>query len=61
MPLRVVTTLFFVEFLIRVTVGLRYSPVGVIARWMTQRKPPEWVSAKPKRFAWMIGLVMSAR
>ena len=51
-PLRVVTTFFFVEFLIRATVGIRFSPLGVIARGMTQRQAPEWVSAKPKRFAW---------
>ncbi len=58
-PLQVVTTLFFVEFLVRVTIGLRYSPIGVVARALTRRQPPEWVSAKPKRFAWTIGLVMS--
>jgi hypothetical protein len=58
-PLQVVTTLFFVEFLVRVTIGLRYSPIGVVARGLTRRQPPEWVSAKPKRFAWTIGLVMS--
>ena len=58
-PIRVVTTFFFVEFLIRATVGIRLSPLGVIARWMTQRQAPEWVSAKPKRFAWGIGVAMS--
>lgn len=58
-PLQVVTTLFFVEFLIRVTTGLQHSPTGVIARLMTIGHPPEWVSAKPKRFAWTLGLGMS--
>lgn len=58
-PIRVITTFFFVEFLVRVTVGLRYSPVGVLAAWMTRREPPQWASAKPKRFAWTLGLVMS--
>jgi hypothetical protein len=58
-PLRIVTTIFFVEFLIRVTAGLRYSPMGLVAQWLTQRHAPEWVSAKPKRFAWTIGLIMS--
>ena len=41
------------------TLGLRYSPVGVVARALTHGRPPEWVSAKPKRFAWTIGLAMS--
>ena len=38
------------------TVGLRYSPVGLVARAMMSRRPPDWVSAKPKRFAWSRGL-----
>lgn len=58
-PLRIVATFFFIEFLVRVTAGLRHSPMGVIARWMTRRQAPEWVSAKPKRFAWTLGLGMS--
>jgi hypothetical protein len=58
-PLQVITVVFFVEFLIRVTVGIRYSPLGVVAHVMTRSQPPEWVSAKPKRFAWTLGLAMS--
>lgn len=58
-PIQIVTTLFFFEFLIRLTVGLTYSPMGMLARLMTQRQAPQWVSAKPKRFAWTLGLVMS--
>ncbi len=59
LPIQVVTTVFFIDFLLRVTLGLRYSPLGIVARWMVQRKPPEWASAKPKRFAWSMGLVLS--
>jgi hypothetical protein len=58
-PLQVVASLFFVEFLIRVTVGIRYSPIGALARALTLSRPPEWVSAKPKRFAWTLGLGMT--
>jgi hypothetical protein len=58
-PLQAVATFFFVEFLIRVTFGLRYSPTGVAARFLTQRQPPDWVSAKPKRFAWTLGLMLA--
>jgi hypothetical protein len=58
-PLQVVTIVFFVEFLVRLTMGLRYSPMGVIAHAMTLAHPPDWVSAKPKRFAWTLGLGMS--
>ncbi len=58
-PLQVAASLFFAEFLIRVTAGLRYSPIGVLARAMTLGRAPEWVSAKPKRFAWTLGLLMA--
>lgn len=57
--LQAVSTLFFVEFFARLTFGLRYSPIGVIARVMTLRQAPDWVSAKPKRFAWTLGLGMA--
>src|SRR3954449_3164447 len=58
-PLQAVASFFFVEFLIRVTVGLHYSPVGLVARAMMAHRPPDWVSAKPKRFAWSLGLAMT--
>ena len=58
-PLQIASTLFFVEFLVRLTLGLRVSPMGLIARALTHGRPPEWVSAKPKRFAWTLGLGMS--
>jgi len=58
-PLQAVATFFFIEFLIRVTIGLQASPVGFLARAMMSRRPPDWVSAKPKRFAWSLGLAMT--
>ena len=58
-PIQTVTLLLFIEFLMRVTLGLPRSPVGVLARWLTRRQPVQWASAKPKRFAWSLGLVMS--
>jgi Domain of unknown function (DUF4395) len=58
-PLQVVSSFFFVEFLSRLTLGLRHSPMGFLGRGLTHGRPPDWVSAKPKRFAWTIGLGMS--
>ena len=58
-PLQVVTACFAVEFLIRVTLGLRVSPAGLIAGVITAGRAPDWVSAAPKRFAWTLGLAMS--
>jgi hypothetical protein len=59
LPIRTVTTFFFVDFTLRVVFGLGYSPVGRLSRWLTAGLPREWVSARPKRFAWTLGLVMS--
>jgi len=58
-PIRTVSTFFAVDFLVRVTLGLRYSPTGVLAAWLTRRQSPQWVSAKPKRFAWTLGFAMA--
>jgi hypothetical protein len=59
LPIRVVSTFFAVDFFLRVTAGLERSPAGIAARLLTRRHPPQWVSAKPKRFAWTLGLIMS--
>jgi hypothetical protein len=58
-PLQAVTVLFALEFGLRVTAGLKYSPMGIIGLWMVRRWPPEWASAKPKRFAWSMALALS--
>jgi Domain of unknown function (DUF4395) len=58
-PLQVVTSFFFADFSLRLIGGLRASPVGHVARALTRRNAPQWVSAKPKRFAWQLGLAMS--
>ena len=60
LPLKIVTSFFFVEFLIRVTIGFQHSPIRFVSRAITRSQPPDWVSAKPKRFAWTLGLAMAA-
>ncbi len=57
--LQVVAVFFFVEFAVRLTAGLRRSPIGLVAGWLTRREASYWVSAEPKRFAWTLGLTMS--
>jgi|SRR5581483_8208834 len=59
LPLQAVASFFFVEFLARVTLGLRSSPIGVVARALTSGQPPQLVSNVPKRFAWSLGLAMT--
>jgi hypothetical protein len=57
--LQVIASVFLLEFLIRTTIGIHRSPFGVLARLFTFRYEPDWVSAKPKRFAWTMGLGMA--
>jgi hypothetical protein len=59
LPLQTVSILFVAEFAVRLTAGISRSPIGLVARWATRREPPYWVSAKPKQFAWTLGLAMS--
>jgi hypothetical protein len=60
LPIKAVSTYFFFEFFIRVFVGFQYTPTRFVARALLRGREPMWVSAKPKRFAWSMGLVMSA-
>src|SRR5207247_2587550 len=55
-----VSAFFTLEFALRLTLGLRRSPVGLLARPLTRRHVPEWVSVRPKRFAWTLGLAMAS-
>src|SRR3954471_23934848 len=57
--LQATSAFFLVEFTLRVMFGLRYSPVGVVTTWMTSWREPDWVSAKPKLFAWKLALGMA--
>jgi hypothetical protein len=58
-PLRVITTFFFFEFAVRVTLGLRLSPVGQLARLLRLGREADLVSLRPKRFAWSLGMGMA--
>jgi hypothetical protein len=59
-PIKYVITLFLVDFVIRVFVNPRFSPTLIIGRIIVGRQTPEYVGARQKRFAWIIGLVLSA-
>ncbi len=58
-PIQTVTVFFFVEFLVRTRWGLPRSPVGRVAQRLVAHRAPHWVPARPKRFAWQLGLGMS--
>ncbi|WP_462245487.1 DUF4395 domain-containing protein [Ferruginibacter sp.] len=59
-PIKYVLTIFFSDFIIRVFINPKYSPILIIGRLFVSNQNPEYVGAKQKKFAWYIGLVLSA-
>lgn len=55
-----VILVFFSDFIIRVFISPRFSPTLIIGRMIVSRQAPEYVGAAQKRFAWKIGLTLSA-
>jgi hypothetical protein len=59
-PIKYVITLFFSDFMIRVFINPRFSPTLILARLIVHNQTPEYVGAPQKKFAWIIGIVLSA-
>jgi len=60
LPVKYVVTVFLADFLIRVFVSPRYAPTLILGRLIVGRQTPEYVGARQKKFAWVIGVVLSA-
>ncbi|HEY0678117.1 MAG TPA: DUF4395 domain-containing protein [Chitinophagaceae bacterium] len=54
-----VIVIFLTDFIIRVLINPKYSPVLIIGRLVVSRQVPEYVGAAQKKFAWKIGLVLA--
>lgn len=52
-------TLFLTDFVIRVFINPKYSPSLIIGRLIVKNQVPEYVGAKQKKFAWIIGVFLS--
>jgi len=59
-PIKYVITLFLIDFIIRVFINPRFSPTLILGRLMVRNQTPEYVGAPAKKFAWIIGVVLSA-
>jgi len=59
-PIKYVVTFFLADFLIRVFISPRFSPTLILARLIVRNQTPEYVGAPQKKFAWIIGVVLSA-
>ena len=60
LPIKYVISLFLADFLIRVLINPKFSPTLIIGRLIVGSQVPEYVGAKQKKFAWVIGVVLSA-
>lgn len=58
-PIKYVITFFFTDFIIRVFINPRFSPTLIIGRLIVRNQNPEYVGAKQKKFAWIIGVILS--
>jgi hypothetical protein len=59
-PIKYVITIFLTDFIIRVFINPKFSPTLIIARLIVRNQTPEYVGAAQKKFAWIIGVVLSA-
>lgn len=60
LPIKYVTTLFLTDLLIRVFINPKFSPSLIIGRLIVRNQVPEYVGAQQKKFAWIIGIFLSA-
>jgi hypothetical protein len=60
LPIKYVLTLFLTDFIIRVFINPKFSPTLIIGRLIVRNQNPEYVGARQKKFAWIIGVVLSA-
>ena len=58
--IKYVISLFLVDFLIRVFINPRFSPSLILGRLIVRNQVPEYVGAQQKKFAWIIGVILSA-
>src|SRR5260221_4840621 len=60
LPIKYVITVFLTDFIIRVFINPRFSPTLIIGRLIVGNQSPEYVGARQKKFAWTIGVALSA-
>jgi hypothetical protein len=58
-PIKYVISIFLVDFIIRLFIQPKYSPILILARLIVSNQNPEYVGAAQKKFAWYIGLALS--
>src|SRR5215475_1788611 len=60
LPMKYVLTVFLSDFIIRVFINPKFSPTLILGRFLVSNQTPEYVGAQQKKFAWIIGVILSA-
>src|SRR5918911_1329499 len=60
LPIKYVLTVFLADFIIRVFINPKFSPTLITGRLIVNNQTPEYVGAQQKKFAWIIGVILSA-
>ncbi|MBK9358416.1 MAG: DUF4395 domain-containing protein [Bacteroidales bacterium] len=56
--LKYAIVIFLTDFLVRVFINPRFAPTLILGRLIVFNQTPEYVGAKQKKFAWIIGLAL---
>jgi len=51
---------FIFEFFVRIVFAPKYAPYMLLGGFIVSNQSPDWVEAKPKQFAWILGLILGA-
>jgi hypothetical protein len=57
--LKYAITIFLADFLIRVLINPKFAPTLILGRLIVRNQVPEYVGARQKKFAWVIGVVLA--
>ena len=58
--IKLVNTIFLIDFVIRLFISPKYAPSLILGRLIVGNQMPEYVGAAQKKFAWTIGLVLAS-
>lgn len=59
LPAQMMIVAFFIDFVIRV-ISPRHAPSLILGRIAVSNQVPEYTAAAPKRFAWVLGLILAS-
>ncbi len=57
--LKYAVVIFMTDILIRVLINPKFAPSLILGRLIVRNQTPEYVGAKQKKFAWIIGIVLA--